>query len=359
MEELLTIDSVYSKEESHTVLVNFQNGEPEDDLDVDCKRLVDENGNKSLVTEISDVLYAGDEDAEDLGQTFILVRNRKTGKVRLIEVGCAELKPVIKIDLDTSQLHETSRLELSRKFGSKKQKQQMEQKEKLKVNVQTVTEQMVNVTENISEDKLDLSVYNQTNSDDFYLPPIDRDATKVEEVYDLNKILTEDEYEAIYSELEDKDYADQLHSSIKRATASKKMTPRLTVLSVYADTLLKFTFIRSTEVRKKSFTVCEHSSTLNKIVLNNFTTLSNGKRNRPLQYRDKSICYFIVFMLILNNFKFDMENLSSALKMTPATIGLKVRVVGGSVVTSGDKKMVQLKLPLVSKTAFRRKSAKF
>lgn len=88
MEELLTIDTVYSKEESNVVLVNFQNGEPEQDLDVNCERMVDEKGKKSLVTEISDVLYAGDEDAEELGQTFILVRNRETGKVRLIEVGC-------------------------------------------------------------------------------------------------------------------------------------------------------------------------------------------------------------------------------------------------------------------------------
>lgn len=172
MEELLTIDTVYSKEESNVVLVNFQNGEPEQDLDVNCERMVDEKGKKSLVTEISDVLYAGDEDAEELGQTFILVRNRETGKVRLIEVGCAELKPVMKVGLDATLSHETSHLELSRKFGSKKQKQNMEHKEKLKVNVQTVTEQMVKVTENISEDKLDLSVYNKTDTDDFYLPPL-------------------------------------------------------------------------------------------------------------------------------------------------------------------------------------------
>lgn len=353
------IDEVSSGNPTYPLIVNFQNGYTTDKFSSqNCMVLENEkNSSKTLLLELNNLIYAGDEVKDELWKTLTLSRNNKTGKVRIIEVGSAELKPVLKIS-ETSQLLETSNLELSRKFGSKKQKQQMEQREKLKVNVQTVTEQMQNITKNISEDQLDLSVYNKSDSDDFYIPPIDRTVDKVEDVYDINKILTEDQFEKIYSELEEKDYKTELLPILKNIVTSKKLSQEHTVLAVYANTLLK---LYSTMVKdlKKTFVSCPQSATLNEIVLSNFTTMTNGRRTRPTPYKDKALCHAIVFILLINNLKFELESLCQDMKLTSNNASMKVRVTGASLIGTGPKKVVQLKLPLNNKSGLRRKSAKF
>lgn len=356
----IQIQEVYPKDDICPMIVNFQNGYITEKFSQQDCFLFDNSSNKTktIATELDGVLYAGDEETNEIGKTYILARNRVTGKVRLIESAVVNCKPVLNMEISTVPLLETSTLELSRKFGSKKQKQQMEQREKLKVNVETVTEQMQNATQEISEDHLDLSIYNKTNSDDFYIPPIDRTADNVDGVYDINKILTEEQYDKIYSELENKDYESELLPVLKNIISKNKLSPKLTVLAMYANSLIQLYNTMVKEIVKKSFTICLHSITLNNLILNDFMTISNGRKTRPAPYKDRSLCHAIVFLLLLNNYKLDLVGLCEAVKITPSTVANKVRVTGASVVTSGSKKVIHLKLPL-NKTSFRRKSAKF
>ncbi|KAJ0184356.1 hypothetical protein K1T71_000779 [Dendrolimus kikuchii] len=357
----IVIDEFYSKGNTYPMIVNFQNGYPTDNLQSDkCLLLEDiNNSRKSIATELNHIVYAGEEEEEDLGKNFILARNKNTGKVRLIEISNVDAKPFTKTDLEASQLIEVSQLELSRKFGSKKNKQYMEQREKLKVNEQTVSDQMQNVTQTITEDQLDLSSYNKVDSDDFYVPKINRDAKKVEDVYELDAILTTEEYEKIYSEIEETDYLEKLHPFLKSiVTSANKLAQQHSVLAVYANTLLTLYMTLMKEITKKSFIACPHSVTLNEIVINNFLTHTNNKYGRSPQYRDKSLCYAIVFIMLINNYKLDIEELCKQLKLTPRTVATKIAVTGATIVTNGSKKVAQLKLPL-SKPALRRKSAKF
>ncbi|XP_028162853.1 DNA-directed RNA polymerase I subunit RPA49-like [Ostrinia furnacalis] len=358
----LHIDEVYPKDSTYQMVVNFQNGYTTEKFkSKSCLLLKDKfNGEKSVVTEVSGLVYAGKEEQEDLGKTLILARNKITGKVRVIEVGNVELKPYVKQNSDQSVIGlDNSKLELSRKFGSKKQKQHMEQKEKLKINVQTVTEQMQNVTESVTEDQLDISSYIKTDSDDFYIPPINRQATSAREVYDMYKILSEDEYERIYNEIKDSDYMEQIQPWIRDMIATKDLSKEHTVLVVYASTLLKLFSTTMRDIVKKNYVAYSLSPTLNDILLKNFTTFSNGKRNRPMPYKDKTFCHVLVFLLIVNNFKCDIDELSKHMKYSAKTMMTKFRVIGATVVTMGDKKIAQLKLPLATVTNMRRKSAKF
>lgn len=235
----------------------------------------------------------------------------------------------------------------------------MEQREKLKVNIQTVTEQMLNVTETITKEKLDLSSYNNNDSDDFYIPPINRLADKPEDVYDIDKILTEDELENIWSELEGKDYESDMFTCIKSILSSRKLSEKHIILAVFANALLKLYVTNAREITKKSFVICPHSTKLNDIILSSFTTVTNGKRTRPLQYKDKALCHAFVFILLINKLKFELEGICDDVKLTVNNASMKVRVTGAHVVNSGNKKCVQLKLPLNTKIAFRRRSTKF
>ncbi|XP_045456298.1 uncharacterized protein LOC123666135 [Melitaea cinxia] len=353
------IDEVYPKNTFYPMLVNFQNGYTTDNFEAQDIVLLENSktGSKTLATEIDGLLYAGDEENEGLGKTFILARDKLTEKVRIIESGVVSLKPILNVKVNETQPLEINNLELSRKFGSKKQKQRMEHREKLKVNVETVTEQMQNVAEQITEEKLDLQSYNKADNDDFYIPPIDRTADTVDGVYDINKILTEEQYDKIYSELNGKDIVSDMVPFVK-SIANKKLSPKHTVLAVYANALLQLYSTMVKEITKKSFTICPLSPTLNEYILTNFLSSSNSKRTRPAPFKDKSLCHAIVFLLLINNYKIEMEGLCEALKLTPNTASIKVRVTGASVITSGNKKMVHLKLPL-NKTGFKRRSAKF
>ncbi|CAG9790641.1 unnamed protein product [Diatraea saccharalis] len=356
------IDEIYPKNSVYPMVVNFQNGYVTDALQSQsCVLLQNKNnGEKALATKISGLIYSGNEVKDDF-KTLILARNKITGKVRLIETGIAELKPMLKTDNNKTNTElDTSYLELSRKFGSKKHKKIVEHREKLKVNVQTVTEQMHNVTVNITEDQFDLSSYIKTDSDDFYIPPINRDADKPEDVYDLHKILSKEQYDEIYSEMEKENYKSELLPWIKDIVETKKNMPEeLTVLALYASVLLKLFSILTKEIVKKNFVICAASPTLNKIVLQNFTTNVNGKRNRPLQYKDKAFCHALVFLLLINNLKYDLDEISKNVKFSLKTFMAKFKVIGATIVTSGSKKIAQLKLPLSTVSTGRRKSAKF
>nr|XP_034839020.1 DNA-directed RNA polymerase I subunit RPA49-like [Maniola hyperantus] len=357
----ISIDEICPKKEIYPMIVNFQNGYVTDQFTAqDCIVLENsENKCKTIATVIDKLVYAGEEKSEELSKTFILTRNKKTGKVRLIESSVTDMKPILKINEPTPVVLETSNLELSRKFGSKKQKKQMEQREKLKVNVETVTEQMQNVTKTVSKDEIDLSLYDTQNSDDFYIPPINRAAATAEEIYDIDRILTEAQYEKIHSELEGKNYTSDMVPVVKNIVEKKKLSPKLVVLAVYASCLVQMYSSVVKTITAKSFVICPQSVTLNEIILNNFCTVINGRRNRPITYKDRALCHAMVFILLVSGLKIDFAELCETFKLSERNASMKIRVTGASVVTSGSKKTAQLKLPLNTKIPLRRKSTKF
>ncbi|XP_072946992.1 uncharacterized protein Polr1E [Epargyreus clarus] len=358
----LIIDDVIKKADDSPMIMNFQNGYVTDAIkQVPCTVLQDTNtGSKVVVTDIDGMLYTGTEIEEKNVATYIVARNKITGKVRIIESCNIEMKPELECGTDeVDYVQETNNLELSRKFGSKKQKQQMEQREKLKVNVETVTEQMMKVTEQVKEEQVDLAPYLSNDADDFYIPPIDRTAERVEDVYDISKILTDDEFERIHSQLDGKDYTSDMIPWLQSMVTKKSLSSKHTVLAVYANSLLKLYNTVARDISKKTFTACTFSTTLNEIILKNFTSQSNGKLLRPGPYRDKSLCYAMVLILLINGLKFELDGFCQAMKLTANNASMKVRTTGASVITSSGKKVVQLKLPLNNKSGFRRRSNKF
>lgn len=358
MTELL-ISEVHPQSSTNTMLLTFQNGYTNSDFkSSNCKLLMDDTTKrKTAVAALDGLLYASEENIDNLLKTVLLIRDKSTGKVRLIESNTADMKPILQIN--TKVLQDTSLLELSRKFGSKKQKKQMEQKEKFKVKTEIVTEQMLNITENISEEKLDMTLYTKSDSEEIYIPPINRAADKVEEVYEISKILTDEQFDKIQSEISEKDYKSEIHPNIL-PLISKTTSQHDIILSLYASALIKMYSTLFKELSKKTFVVCEISSTLNEIVLTNFTISVGGKRTRPNTMKDKALCHALVFILIINKFKLKLDDFAAMAKLTAATATLKARAVGAHVTLSGDKKIIQLKLPLNSTSGFkRRKSAKF
>ncbi|KAL4710865.1 hypothetical protein ACJJTC_002495 [Scirpophaga incertulas] len=115
------IDEIVPRNLSSPLILHFQNGYASSKFKAEkCALLKNKTDKRTLVTEVAGLLYSGQEDNQDISKTLVLARNKVTGKVRLIEASCVELAPVLNIEQRSSEF-DTSYLELSRKFGSKKQ----------------------------------------------------------------------------------------------------------------------------------------------------------------------------------------------------------------------------------------------
>lgn len=340
------IDEVYPKGECYPLIAHFQNGYPSDNFaDQECTILENKISNKKwLASEINDILYTGEECEENLGQTFILARNRTTGKVRLIEAGTIELQPMMKSKLEKSEL-ETSYIDLGRKFGSKRHKKVLEQNERLKINEEVVMEQLKDVSQNVSIDQLDLSSYNKSDAEEFYIPPINREAHKLEDVYMLSAILSPQQYDTIFTELDNTDYKSGLFPYVKDIFSSD-WSKQETVIAVYVSTLLSLICKTMKEIGAKKFVACPYSPTLDKVILQQFFTYKGTSRFRPAPYKDKTICYAIVLLFLINNYKIDVASFCKSCRLVEKTASTKISMTGGWLTKQGTKKIAVLKLPL-------------
>lgn len=340
------INEIYSKSECYPLIAHFQNGYPTDSFaDQVCEVLEHKiNGKMWLASEINNLVYSGEECEETLGKTFILLRNRKSGKVRILEAGNVEVKPLIQSKIEKQEL-DTTYIDLGRRFGSKRHKKILEQNEKLKVNENVVMEQLKDVSQNVSVDQLDISSYNQVNVEDLYIPPCNREANKIEDVYMMTAILPSEDYEQIFSELDTSDYKPSLFPYIKEIF-NDKWSKEQTVLAVYASVLLTLHNTTMKEINLKKFVASPHSPTLDKIVMRDFFTYSSRGRVRSVQYKDKCICHAIVLLFLVNDYKIDIPSFCKYTKLSEKTASAKICVAGGWPTKQGTKKVAILKLPL-------------
>ncbi|XP_061727108.1 uncharacterized protein LOC133532449 [Cydia pomonella] len=399
----LTVHSVCTKGPIYPTLLYFQNGCPTKDFETNCAVLQDKNKSRTIVMETSELVYAGKEEKEETGTMLILARDRITGIVRLIEVGSADLKPLTKTDLD--HLQHQNEAKASSKMRFKKTNTH-----NISNAVQMDTEQIIdnNVLENavacndsigelnippvdreITKDELDslqqqqqlsrsefsefkkkqskeTEVVKQQNltenyTEEFYIPPINRRATKVEDVYHLEKILSKDEYDKIFQELEENNYVTDLHPYIQSYMKGRHLSPQLTVLAAYASYLIKYLHVSWIQITAAKYKICAYSKTLNDIIMNKFTKLTVYKKSpndvhlrriKPRKIQLKAICHIMVFMLILNNYKFYLEPLCTAVGKQNISVKRLVHFTGASIVRRKVGRLVRLRLPLVRNTNY-------
>ncbi|XP_063632360.1 uncharacterized protein LOC134803491 [Cydia splendana] len=390
----LTVHSVCPKGPIYPKLLHFQNGCPTQDFETNCVVLQDQNKSRTIIMETSELVYGGKEEEEDSGTTLILARDRISGNVRLIEVGSANMKPLTETYLDDLEhQREAKEHRKIRKMGSKNtktpnilndvqmdtgqiiqrntfenlvtnigigeldiiidkevtedeflefEKKQLEQQKKIRINLETESEQ----TDMEVMDQQNITV-EENYCEEFHIPPINRGACKVEDVYHIEKILSKYDYEKISQELEENNYMADLHPYIKSYMKDRQLSRQLMVLAVYASCLIKYLHASREQIRTSKFKICQHSKTLNDILMKKFTELAViGSKN----IEEKIICHIIVLMLILNNYRFYLAPLCIAMGI-PKRFNIKelVHFTGASVVTCEIGKQVVLRLPLVKK----------
>ncbi|CAD6217859.1 GSCOCG00011397001-RA-CDS [Cotesia congregata] len=174
------------------IIVKFQNGKLQNNLvrKMKCGLFYDEREKKSLLgISNNHVVYKGHRPKNQLTYPMLAIHNKKTGKIKLIQAERWLVFPTTKKQLISNKNNEDNQNNLlNKEFGSKKVKRRTIQNSKMQVSIDAVQDQLAETVSQIEVDQDDLKV--ETIDDKFSsLPPCNRTASVVHEVYNLEDII--------------------------------------------------------------------------------------------------------------------------------------------------------------------------
>lgn len=371
--EAIIEDVITEPSKVQPIIVNFQNGELEDGeaKKMSCGLFYDKKKQKTLLAlSNGQIVYKGYKPNADkeLTRTMLVLHNRKTGKVRLVQaerwqVNAVLEKPSIPNDGETP--HDKIAM-LNKQFGSKKMKRRTEQYERMKVNIDSVKEQLEQTVSNVDIDRLDLSTPLPeaeyiTNT---LLPPCNRDATNVKDVYNVYDIVPESKLDTLKEvALEILENGDEGKSKFfTRTLKYLKSDPdkvKKAALLIYIQAVATWLEMPIKNAKKRVVDICPYSEEINNYVVNTYSVQSAHGRARPTSMKDKGVIHCIILGLIIFNFELNLDLFATIINYR---IGLKkfkdlARVVG-AVPSKDDKNVISLKLPLPAEPAMVKKGKK-
>ncbi|CAK9815718.1 DNA-directed RNA polymerase I subunit RPA49 [Anthophora quadrimaculata] len=368
-------DVIIEPSKIQPIIVNFQNGALKDEeaKKMSCGLFYDQKKKKTtLALSNGQIVYKGykPETDQDLMHTMLVVHNRKTGKVKLVQVERWQVTPVLDKPVVQDNTAEDEQISvLNKQFGSKKVKRRTEQHERLKMNVEHIKEQLEQTVANVEIDRVELSTQLPDNEyiTNTTLPECNRDATSPNDVYDIYDIIPKSKLEAL------NDYATKIlndeSSSLERSTQFFNLT--LKYLRSDADNVKKMALLLYIQgvaawlnmpykgAKKRSIEICPASEEVNLYIIDTYSIKSNHGRMRPNSIKDKGVIHCMILSLIIYNFTLDLEIFASIFSHR---MGLKkltdlARIIG-ALPKKENKKVIQLKVPLPTPAPVTRKGKK-
>ncbi|XP_011204139.2 uncharacterized protein LOC105226786 [Bactrocera dorsalis] len=338
MKEKATIAKVYPRKRNTAMptLLKFQNGQlgavSKDSTQftrLQQKRGKETNANIAMVT-ASDQIYHGVMDvgeAAALTDTYICVRNKITNKLRIIPIEQATLSNHIFNTLEQKPLPtltaEHTRAVLMKQFGGRKAARFAANQENNKVNVEVLKNDLDNTVREAVFSKEGEEQPDTQHNFDILRPKFNKDAKKVEEMYDVHDIVPADllerldeESKVVYKTPVNKlpIQSEYLCKCIKRIQDNSP-TPEGFLhlkLIIYMDCLLNL--IKS---RARSIKTIELSGITEKAendVRSRFSDPHSKPFSRTSHTSEKALCYFIVLALLISeNFTVDLNVLAQEL----------------------------------------------
>ena len=362
--EAIIEDVIIDSSKVQPIIVNFQNGELKDE---EAKKMstglfYDPKKQKTMVAlSNGQIVYRGykPDTSQDLMRTMLVLHNRKTGKVRLVQVERWQVNAVLgKPIADNKKSADDENIAtLNKQFGSKKAKRITEQYERMKINVDSVKEQLEQTVSNVEVDRADLSMQLPENEyiTNTALPHCNRDATNVTDVYNAFDIVPESTLKTLYeraAELMNSDVNDFEGKakffawSLKRLKSDPDNIKKAALL-IYIHAVVTWLNMPIRDAKKRHVDVCPSSEQVNAHVMDTYSIQSNTGRLRPSSVKDKAVIHCMILALIICNFVLDIELFAT---IFTHRMGLKkltdlARIIG-ALPNKEDKKLVTLKVPL-------------
>lgn len=362
--EAVIEDVIINPSKVQPIIVNFQNGELKDEeaSKMSCGLYYDPNKQKTLLAlSNGQIVYRGykPDTSQDLMRTMLVLHNRKTGKVRLVQVERWQVNAVLeKPAAEENKSADSDKIVmLNRQFGSKKAKRKIEQYERLKINVDTVKEQLEETVSNVEVDRGELTIDLSENDDitNTALPPCNKDATNAADVYNVHDIIPEDKLETLYpkaKEILDHDYSEfegkmKFFVRILKQLKSDPDNVKKTALLLYVQAVMTWLNLPIKETKKRCILVCPSSSVVNTHIIDTYSIQSLNGRQRPTSVKDKAVIHCMILALVICNFVLDIELYSTIFSHRTALKKLlRLARIIGALPNKEDKRLVTLKVPL-------------
>ncbi|XP_017480358.1 PREDICTED: uncharacterized protein LOC108369702 [Rhagoletis zephyria] len=337
MKEKATIEKVYARKRTASMptLLNFQNGQ----LAAVSKhatqfcRLLQKSGKspvKVAMVTAKDQIYHGVVDggeAPALTDTYICVRNKITNKVRIIPIEQATLSNHIYNTLEQKPLPtltaEHTKAVLMKQFGGRKAARFAANQETNKINVDVLRNDLENT---VRETDLNGQVEEKPNTEhnfDILRPKFNKDAKKLEEVYNVHDIVPgelldrlDEESKVVYSTPVDKlplqsEFLCKCVKQIQDSTPTPEGFLNLKLI-IYMDCLLSLLKTRARSL--KSVELSGITEKAENDVRTRFSDPNSKPFSRTPHTSEKALCYFIVMATIISeNFSVDLNVLSQEL----------------------------------------------
>ncbi|XP_017762089.1 PREDICTED: DNA-directed RNA polymerase I subunit RPA49-like [Eufriesea mexicana] len=369
-------DVIIEPSKIQPIIVNFQNGELKDEeaKKMSCGLFYDEKRKKTMLAlSNGQIVYRGykPDTSKDLMRTMLVLHNKKTGKVRLVQVERWQVTPVLEKPIveDNKGAEDEKIATLNKQFGSKKVKRRTEQYERLKVNVESVKEQLEQTVSSVEIDRMELSTQLSDNEyiTNTTLPDCNRGATNVNDVYSIYDIVPESKLETLYNNVTEilnehpssSERSSKFFSQMLKYVKSDSNSVKKTALLLYIQAVATWLNMPIRDAKKRGVEVCSVSHDINLHVIDTYSVQSNHGRMRPTSIKDKGVLHCMILALIICNFSLDLELFSTIFSHR---IGLKkltdlARIIG-ALPNKEDKKIVTLKVPLPAPVSVVKKGKK-
>jgi len=310
--------------------------------------------------------------------TYIAIRNKKTGKARLLEANNVVMVPAVAAPQTTNLLllqepdkeqTKEERLEsgkhLMKSFGQAKGQRFYEQADRMKVEGSQVEEKVARAAGLVTEDKIETAAPPQQVE---IIPPCNKAATTKENVYKLSDLLTVAEQNALADAAETllNDY--NTEDALKNGEKKRIFSPlgvkllskclndpgdirQLSAITLYLETIIKFSRLRPGELKKGPRALQAFVPLgVKKKVFDMFSTGPANNKCLSPELQDKAVCYIIVLALLATNYKLDLSILTESIRTRTDKLRKLVTMVGASLVADSltQQNSVVLRLPLAS-----------
>ncbi|XP_012255265.2 uncharacterized protein LOC105685590 [Athalia rosae] len=368
-----TIDKVSLKPNKiQPIIVHFQNGKLKDEevTNMKCGLYREEKSNKQLLAlSNGQIVYRGHRPDPDEAPTYTMlaIHNKRTGKVRLVQAERWQVAAVLDKEVESNiDLDENRIAMLHKQFGSKKVKRRTEQIERMKIDVETVKEQLEKTVSsvNIERSELSLPSLQDDSVTNMNMPNCNRSASRVEDVYDINDIVPLEKLETLHEgcnfilheKVEGKSkFFEKTLSKLK----SKVCDLNEIAILLYMEAVVTWLSMPIKDAKKKGSDICPLSTDISNHVIQSYSVPSAHGRQRPNTMRDKGMIHCIILGLMISNYKLDLNLLTTIFKNRVGIkkLGELARFVG-AVSSKDDKNSVILKLPLPPQLVVARKGKK-
>lgn len=234
---------------------------------------------------------------------------------------------------------------LGEAFGTKKAKSAISSLERNRIDADKLQDMELDIIDSVKETTQELPTkqqMDQESSDVRPIPPIDLNATNVEDIYPISGIIPKPDFSTIrivddMSNLpfNKSTYIDDFYKSDKHKTDTSYK------LIYYLSILLALYHNRRVRDKTSFLTKLEHQppESLTNNILNTFTVGKAGKFGKSKDKafiidphnEDKLLCYILVIILHIDNFLVQIQPLSYELNLKPAKLVNLCRIMGANV----------------------------